>query len=95
MRRNIFSNKAVDSWNQIPSEVKKARNVGMFKTEETILNPSRGPGRSNLNGEKNGVTRRRYGEPADKDTASEAGAIGSSPTSIQVNKMGRKNYKCQ
>jgi hypothetical protein len=31
VRRNFFSNRVVDSWNQIPSEMKNARNVGMFK----------------------------------------------------------------
>ncbi len=31
VRRNFFSNRVVESWNQIPSNVKNARNVGMFK----------------------------------------------------------------
>jgi hypothetical protein len=31
VRRNFFSYRVVDSWNPIPSEVKNARNVGMFK----------------------------------------------------------------
>jgi hypothetical protein len=31
VRRNFLSNRAVESWNQIPNEVKNARNVGMFK----------------------------------------------------------------
>ena len=31
VRRNFFSNRVVDSWNQIPSEVKNARTVSMFK----------------------------------------------------------------
>ena len=31
VRRNFFSNRVVESWNQVPSDVKNARNVGMFK----------------------------------------------------------------
>ncbi len=31
VRRNFFFNRVVESWNQIPSDVKNARNVGMFK----------------------------------------------------------------
>jgi hypothetical protein len=31
VRRNFFSNRVVDSWNQVPIDVKNARNVGMFK----------------------------------------------------------------
>jgi hypothetical protein len=31
VRRNFFSTRVVDSWNQIPCNVKNARNVGMFK----------------------------------------------------------------
>ncbi len=31
VRRNFFSNRVVESWNHVPSEVKNARNVGMFK----------------------------------------------------------------
>ncbi len=31
VRRNFFSNRVVESWNQIPSDVKNARNVGTSK----------------------------------------------------------------
>ncbi len=31
VRRNFFSNRVVESWNQVPSDVKNARNAGMFK----------------------------------------------------------------
>jgi hypothetical protein len=31
VRRNFFSNRVVVSWNQIPSKVKNARNVGIIK----------------------------------------------------------------
>jgi hypothetical protein len=31
VRRNFFSNRVVESWNQVPNDVKNARNVGMFK----------------------------------------------------------------
>jgi hypothetical protein len=31
VRRNFLSNRVVESWNQIPSDVKNARNVRVFK----------------------------------------------------------------
>jgi hypothetical protein len=31
VRRNFFSNRVVESWNQVPSDAKNARNAGMFK----------------------------------------------------------------
>jgi hypothetical protein len=31
VRRNFFSNRVVDSWNQIPSDMKNTKNVGIFK----------------------------------------------------------------
>jgi hypothetical protein len=49
VRRKFFSNRVVESWNQVPSAVKNARTVGMFKSTP------RGPGLSSLNGEKDGV----------------------------------------
>ncbi len=33
VRKNFFSNRLVDSWNQIPSKVKSGRNVSMFKRQ--------------------------------------------------------------
>ena len=31
VRRNFFSNRTVEDWNKIPSEVKTARTVAIFK----------------------------------------------------------------
>jgi hypothetical protein len=31
VRRNFFSNRVVESWNQVPIDAKNARNAGMFK----------------------------------------------------------------
>jgi hypothetical protein len=52
VKRNFFFNRVVESWNQIPSNVKNARNVGMFKR---LYRTPRGPGLSSLDGERSGV----------------------------------------
>jgi hypothetical protein len=52
VRRNFFSNRLVDSWNKIPSEVKNVRTVSMQKT---IQNPQCGSGFSNLDGDESGA----------------------------------------
>ena len=33
LRRNFFSNRVVEQWNSLPSEVKMAKNVKIFKHE--------------------------------------------------------------
>jgi hypothetical protein len=40
IRRNFFSNRVIDTWNNIPSEIKNSRSVAMFKTyvEKKLLN---------------------------------------------------------
>ena len=40
IRRNFFSNRVIDTWNNIPSEIKNSRSVAVFKTyvEKKLLN---------------------------------------------------------
>ncbi len=36
VRRNFFSNRTVEDWNKLPSEVKNARTVAIFKDGYTV-----------------------------------------------------------
>jgi hypothetical protein len=73
VRKNFFSNRVIDSWNQLPSQVKNMKTVSSFKHGLQNLQKSR-TGTSHIKEYENGDEMEKWRGQLNKNTSCEAPA---------------------